>query len=371
MGYEIADIISDHLNEIKVTSHQYNVLNHIIDCRTAFLGGHLLECSNPSCGHSENLYNSCQDRNCPKCQGSKQLEWKRDRNNDLLPVDYSHITFTNPRVLYDLYRYNKKECYSIMFRSINDTLKEFSGTSKTGFILIIHTWTQLVDYHPHIHCVLPEIKINNDNSSKISSGRYLPKREHLNITYKRILSKYMMKAIKKGKITHPGITEEIVGNSLRNSKNYIYVKRAITDSASVINYLGNFTKKIGITNERIKYYDGEDVIFTYRDRTDGNKEKEEKIKAVLFLKRFILHILPYKLTKIRYYGFMANNSKNLLLELKSSLIERNGKMKNKRNTETISKILQLIDSLKSMTKCPCCKNGNLEIKFTLSPVLSP
>ena len=173
MEYEIADILRDHIREIEATNHQYKVLNHIIDCRTMFMGGHLLECNNPKCEHTENLYNSCCDRHCPKCQGSKQIEWKVKKNNDILPVMYSHVTSTIPRFLYSIVRYNEKECYSLMFKSLNEALVELSLGSKIGFISIIHTWTQLVDYHPHIHCLLPEVKINKYNKCKISSQNNL------------------------------------------------------------------------------------------------------------------------------------------------------------------------------------------------------
>lgn len=367
MEYELSDIISDHLRELKVTSHQYNVLNHIIDCRTAFMGGHLLGCSNPECDHTENLYNSCCDRNCPKCQSGKQLKWKNNRNNDLLPVDYLHMTFTIPRVQYEIFRYNKKVCYSVFFKSINEAIKEHSGNSKVGFILIIHTWTQLGNYHPHIHCALPEVKVENDN---ISAVKYSINKENLNIVFKRILLKNMIAVIKKGSLEHPDATEEILNKSLKNSKNYLYMKR--TNSVDIINYLGNFTNKIAITNDRIKAYDGQDVTFSYIDRTDGNKENEMKIDAVLFLKRFILHILPYKLTKTRYYGFMANNSKKLFLKLKTQLIVKFENIKNKeKNSKIILRISLLVELLKAIPKCPICKTGLLEMKYRLSPVLSP
>lgn len=370
MGYEIADIIKDHLKDIKVTSHQYNILSHLADCRTLFMGGHLLKCSNPNCNHTENLYNSCRDRNCPKCQGSTQIKWKDERNKDILPVSYSHITFTIPRDHYEIFQYNNKECYSIQFKSANEALTELAGNSKIGFISIIHTWTQQVNYHPHIHCVVPEIKINKNNEGKISTGKHVYNKESLNVTYKRILLKNMLKSLKTGELQHPLLTEDLIIKNLKTCKNYINIK-STPYSASVINYLGNFTKKIGITNERIKLYDGENVTFSYIDRTDGNKEKEIQLNAILFLKRFILHILPYKLTKIRYYGFMANNNKKLLQEVKTNLIKNIENKKNVINSGIILSISLLLIKIKAVTKCPCCDTGSLIISHKIFPSLSP
>ena len=235
MGFEIAKIARDHFLKIKLTSHQYNVFNHIIDCRTLFMGGHLLKCSNSNCDHSENLYNSCCDRNCSKCQGGKQLKWKNKNNKDLLPVDYLHLTFTIPRVQYKIFRYNKKVCYPILFKSINEALKELSGSAKIGFISIIHTWTQLLNYHPHIHCAIPEVKVENNNN-KLSVVKYSIKKENLNIIFKRKLLKNMNAAIKKGSVVHSDATKEVINKSLKNSKNYVYIKKSRLCFNKVLKY---------------------------------------------------------------------------------------------------------------------------------------
>lgn len=361
MKTDIATIIKDHLDKITVTPHQQKVLDHIIGCRTEKMGEHIMKCDNEKCNHEEHVFNSCQDRNCPKCQGDKQLKWKLKRLEELLPIEYSHIIFSIPGFLHKLFLYNNKACYNILFQAVNKVLKEYSEL--IGFYNIIHTWTQHELFHPHIHCVLPEIKIINRKKTK----RFTLKKGNLNINFKKALLKLLLKEIDKGNINTLGLSNDEIRNSLLNGNNNIYLKQGIKDSAFLVNYLGNNVNRIGLSDNRIVNYDGEIVEHKYIDRKDGNKVKTEEVKAVDFIKRYIIHILPARLTKIRYYGFLANNNKELLKSIKSYIEANNDLLISKSKKVIIDKISRILNYLKKGTICNKCQIGILTFYAYIKP----
>lgn len=360
MEYELSDIIQDHIKALKMTAHQHKVLTHIMHCRTHYMGGHKLECSNQNCDHTEILYNSCRDRHCPKCQGSNQIKWKNKRIQELLPTTYNHLTFTIPSFLHATWEYNQEECYKLLFSTIREILK--CSKYKIGFNQILHTWTQQINYHPHIHCVIPDIKIKNNN--KISTNLKIDL-ERLNILFLRTLKRKLINRYRKGKLISPHLSEDLIRSTLTTTKKFIHIERSKKDPSKIVNYLGNFTSKIAITNKRILDYDGETVTFSYQDRSGDFEVKEMKIDAKLFLKRFMLHILPSRLTKIRYYGFMANNCKKLLSEIRTYLLEIANQAPE--ISQVVSTLKMLLDEILKPIKCPCCKEGIMEIKYSFYP----
>lgn len=357
MDIELSDIIRDNIHKLNLTPYQSDVLHQIMDCRTSRFGAHKVKCSNPECNHKEISYNSCRNRYCPKCLGSKQIKWKSKTMNDLLPVNYSHIIFPIPNKLLKLFQYNNKECYEILFKAVSKTLNELSHKSKKfkgkiGFISILHTWTSLLNYYPHIHCLIPEGGINNDKTKWIScNGKSVFKKENIETIFKINLIKYL----KKGFINK---TDKLP--IMDNIKCKIYIRSSFKEASGIIDYLGNNINKTAITNQRIKSYKNNKVIFTYKDRADGNKIKEKELDAVVFLKRFILHILPKRFTRIRYYGYMANNCRKLNIEIFKRIIKSNEDDIHEDNDIIIRKIKRLIENIDRGVKCPCCREGYLK-----------
>ena len=368
MEYEISDVIRDHIDEVNVTSHQLKVLTHIMECQTPMLGGHIVKCTNPNCDHVDILFNPCRDRHCPKCLGLRQMKWKLKRTENLLPVGYSHSVFKVPRMYYDLFRYNPKLCLNLMFQCASKAINCQQKDEKIGFIAEIHTHTQKLDYHPHIHCYIPEIKI--ENKGKLKVRRYVLDKEKLNISYKNILNRKIIKLIDKGLI-QTDLKKEDITKSLKNSINYVYLKSSLKDPTKAINYLGNNTSKGCISNKNIKDYDGNNVYYNYVDRVDGNKIKTMKIDSKLFLERFILHILPPRLTKIRYYGYMSNNNKKLYSEIMKYIEEQVGDRSIKYLIETILKTLEEIIKKIEDKICPKCKVGHMELDCSIPLRRSP
>lgn len=362
MDYELADIVSDHYRNLKMTNHQYKVLSNIMFCRTKKLGGHKLKCSNLKCNHTENLYNSCRDRHCPKCQGSNQIKWKNKKLNELLPVMYNLLTFTIPRAFYELFSYNQAECYKVLYDSVKETLS--INTFKIGFNLVFHTWTQQLNYHPHIHCYIPNVKVQNDSKNKITSKQLRFDLDKLNAKFKRILKKKIMYLYRKQRLTYPLLSDSFIESQLHNSNRSIHLSKN-TDPSTMIDYLGNNTSKTAINNKRITKYNGTDITFTYSDRNDSYNLKEKEINAELFLKRFMLHILPARFTRIRYYGFMANNCKKILDRIREHLNEMNHDVSDLR-VIIVQRISLLIRKLLKPIQCPCCAEGEMEILYSFS-----
>jgi hypothetical protein len=373
MSSDIGDIVRDNLHKMIVPSHCRKVLTHIKDCRTAKLGGHQLYCDDPNCNYTEISYNSCRDRNCPKCQGSKRLKWVSNRLEEVLPVNYFHLVFTVPSSLRKVFKFNKRLCLKLLFKATSETLNEVSLTNKKlkakiGFIAVLHTWTQRLHYHPHIHCIVPGggISISGDKWKSCSQHYLLPKKV-LALVFRGKLLQFIENAYKKDLINYPETEENLkyLNNFYATLKKasrcnwVVYTKKAFGGPSGVINYLGNYTHRIAISNKRIVSYENGEVTFSWKDRRDGNKTKLEHVNAIDFIQRFMFHILPERFVKIRYYGFLASAQRKKYLRLCKELINKSDikiqeiDIRVKQNIE--DKLLELV----TPNTCPYCKKGLL------------
>lgn len=367
MGKEIADIIRDHLGHIKINSHQYKILKKIENCQTGILGFHTLECSSQECENEIIVRNACKCGSCPKCMGLKQLQWAYKRDNEILPVNYDHAVFRSPSCYNELFKYNQKDCYNIFFQSVSETFKALIPRTKFnkplyGYLAILHTWSQLIDYRVHIHCLIPEGQFNVAKNRWENSNNKILNKEILSTTFKKILSKKLIKYIKKNKIVYPGITEEYILKKSKKTRSLVYIKKSIRNVTDVIKYFSKYTSKIAITNDRIVDYDGETVTISYVDRANGNKIRTKDMNAVVFLNRFVSHILPYKLPKIRYYGFMANVCKKKYLKICKDLLKKAGKEISKKDQATIKYLDELLKKISENNICTVCHKGVMVMK---------
>lgn len=364
MGYELADILKDHIDVLKLTPHQLNVLYDILACRTAEAGIHKLKCDNTSCYHFDYSYNSCRNKNCPKCSGSKQIKWVNGRNQELLPVDYSFITIVSPSYLDELFKYNQLECYNIFFKSVNETIKLLSiedkkNTHKAGLIAMLHTWTQEVKYHPHIHCLIPEGQFNTEKNRWERINNKILTKEIFNITFKKVFANNLVAWMNKNEFSFLGITPEYILGKSRNTGRCVHIRRSIKDVTGVVKYLGTYSNNIAITNNRIVDYDGTEVTISCVDRADGNKIKNKKIPAVIFLQRYSLHILPRKFSKIRYYGFLANSCKSKYISACKEQLKKEGKKLSILDQQIIKRYINLVEKYSKGIICPICHQGSM------------
>jgi len=312
-----------------ITGQHVKVLRAIERCRTAALGGHLDECS--CCGHRSPSYNSCRDRHCPKCQANARQRWIQGRKKELLPVPYAHVVFTVPRLLAKLALQNKRLIYTMLFHLSAEALIEAARNPKhlgaeIGFFSVLHTWTQRIEHHPHVHCVVPAGGLSSDRRRWVSvNPRYrffLPKKVLAKL-FRGKLRAALEDAFAKGKIGFHGQLQHLSEpkefhsfiRQLFRHEWVVHCKRPFGGPEYVLKYLGRYTHRVAISNHRLVSFTNGDVTFRWRDRAHGNAERELKLTADKFLRRFLLHLLPKGFVRIRNFGFLANRHRAELLPI--------------------------------------------------------
>ena len=333
----VADVFrahwDDYLRDHSVPAFQQIAIRHILLCRTPALGGHLWQCS--SCGHQAVLYNSCRNRHCPTCQGAAREAWLAKRMKELLPVPYFHVVFTLPHDLNPLIRHNREMLIDLFFREVNATFQEFSLDpqwrleGQLGFIAILHTWTQELREHIHLHCAVPggawraAAKPPGEDGRSgtgiwVSSKRnWLFRESSLADRFRTRYLRAVTRLLKQNKLILPDAPEDwsAVCTRLAQTQWVVYAKKPFAGPRQVFEYLGRYTHKVAISDYRIRHLENGTVTFRYRDRADGDIEKETAIPAEEFIRRFLLHILPPGLQKIRFFGWMGRNVRTTNLRL--------------------------------------------------------
>jgi len=289
-NFEIAQVIQKFLplveNQGHLSGQQRSMLKLMSLCKTAALGGHKERCN--ACTFTRIHYNSCGNRNCPSCQGVKKAQWIYDRQHDLLPVKYFHGVFTIPSELYSLFRYNKKTLYDLLLRCVKDTLLTFGLdpkhgiNGKVGGILLLHTWTQQLTYHPHVHCIVPAggLQTNGIWKHSKSKGEFLFPVLAMSRLFRGKLLAGIHQMYKNKQLT---LTAKIDANYLTIKRKLykkewvVYAKKAFGGPNHVLEYLGRYTHKICISNYRILKITKTHVQFRYQDRKHGYKTKEKTV----------------------------------------------------------------------------------------------
>ena len=297
---------------------QRRVLTAIEVCRTAVLGGHLEQCDH--CGHQRNAYNSCSDRHCPKCQSFARFKWLQDRQAELLNTQYFHVVFTLPQQIAAIAYQNKRELYGILFRATAQTLLTIAADPKhlgagIGFFAVLHTWGQNLLHHPHLHCVVTGGGLSADGSQWIScrDGFFLPVGV-LSRLFRRLFLEYLVKAFDAAKLQFFSSLESLRDRSsfldylapLREAEWVVYAKRPCAGPEQVLDYVGRYTHRVAISNNRLLDIAEDKVTFRYKDYRHDAQQKTMTVEAEEFIRRFLLHVLPEGFQRIRYYGFLAN-----------------------------------------------------------------
>ena len=326
---EIADIFrrfeSEYYQQYHMVHEQQKAFNAIVNCRSQELGGHALKCNN--CGYVQHAYNSCRNRHCPKCQYLKQVVWVDRLKARLLPVKYFHVVFTIPDSMHKLFYANQGICYDLLMKSASQAILKagenpcFLGV-KTGGVAILHTWGQALTYHPHVHLLVPAGGFDSDQIEWIQSGKkFFAPIKALSSLFRGIFAQNIYKHANE--LIPAGNNEIIDIDSLRtliykNSWN-VFAKPALSNAEKVIEYLGRYTHRVAISNARIVDIVNDEVHFIWKDYRQNGRTKIMKIKAVEFINRFMMHVLPCGFYKIRYYGIFANTLCNDLLDTYLSL----------------------------------------------------
>jgi hypothetical protein len=297
---------------------QRRVMTAIELCRTAALGGHLEQCDH--CGHQRNAYNSCSDRHCPKCQSFARFKWLVDRQAELLNTQYFHVVFTLPQQIATIAYQNKRELYGILFRATAQTLLTIAADPKhlgaeIGFFAVLHTWGSNLLHHPHLHCVVTGGGLSANGSQWIScrDGFFLPVGV-LSRLFRRLFLEYLVKAFDAAKLHFFSSLESLRDQSsfldylapLRETEWVVYAKRPFAGPEQVLDYVGRYTHRVAISNNRLLDIAEDKVTFRYKDYRHDAQQKTMTVEAEEFIRRFLLHVLPEGFQRIRYYGFLAN-----------------------------------------------------------------
>lgn len=309
----LAEVLRHHGAELRyeygrqLPGYQKQALWLFEHCRTASLGGHIHGCS--TCGHQEYHHNSCRHRGCPQCEGAKEAQWLVKREEELLPVHYFHVVFTVPAVLNELFLGNQRECYAALFEAAAKTLKTVGQNrigAKLGFFAILHSWGQQLNFHPHLHCVVPGGGLASDGNwvSTSKKKRYLAPTKVLAEVFRGILLKRLAHHYRIGKLEFEGDFQQLLSTAAAR-KWVVSAKPPFGSPLAVLKYLSRYTRKVAISNSRLLELKDGKVTFKFRDYANEAKEKTISLRAVEFLRRFAMHIPPPGFMRIRYYGFMA------------------------------------------------------------------
>lgn len=328
---EVADVLREYgesyrqQDGVALSPEQSRVMHAIQVCRTAALGGHRRECDH--CGGEVLSYNSCRNRHCPKCQGLAKARWLEARRAELLPVDYYHVVFTIPDpLLAPLALQNKRVVYDILLAAAADSLRTIGADPKhlgarLGFMAILHTWTQTLGHHPHVHCVVPGggFTLDGDGWVACRRGFLLPTRV-LSRRFRRVFLDRLEAAFAAGELEFHGALKPLADpaafarrvESCRQIEWNVYAKPPFGGPEKVLDYLARYTHRVAIGNHRlVRMQDGK-ITFTYRannkrkDHTRGATRRTMTLGAHEFIRRFLMHVLPKGFVRIRYYGFLGN-----------------------------------------------------------------
>jgi predicted Zn-ribbon and HTH transcriptional regulator len=374
--WEVADVFrlygDNYRQSHSLPYEKIKVMHHIEVCRTAELGGHIQQCD--QCGFEQIAYNSCRDRHCPKCQCLVKEQWLNDRKAELLPCGYFHFVFTLPHDLNPIILCNKKITLQILFSAVSETLQAFAKDpqwrleGQLGFIAVLHTWSQTLMDHFHLHCLIPAGALSFKKDRWIPAKEsFLFRIESLAKAFKNCYLQKLKSAYQNQNLIFPGNTTHFASEngfqklltSLFKANWIAYAKRPFADPQQVLEYLGRYTHRVAISNNRIISIDNGKVSFTYQDRQRNNEIRKMTLDAHEFIRRFLLHILPMGFMKIRYFGFLSHKNKREAIALLRKLIDPEATLPEKFNETIIEIMLRLTG--KDITCCPECKKGKMKM----------
>jgi hypothetical protein len=344
---ELADIVAKHGDEYlqafgdrMLPSHK-RALADILACRTESMGGHLAECE--VCGHQQYSYHSCKNRSCPKCHTSDTKRWLEKREAELLPVRYFHVVFTLPQELRDIVRSNQGKLYAILMQSASDMLMKLGMDpkhvgGKLSILAVLHTWTRAMEFHPHVHMLVPAGGLDKEGNWRTTRKKWLVPVHALSILFRARFMKLARKALPDQSFPQEVWKKEWV----------VYCKPPLTNSKKVLRYLGRYVHRIAIANSRIESMDNGNVTFRYQESATGSL-KRMTLAAKEFLRRYLQHVLPQGFHKVRYYGLLSPANRSTLKRVQLLLAQRRKITSDDSKDEPAKPLVNHI--------CPCCSEG--------------
>ncbi len=374
---EVADVFRRYGDAYRLqhgaslSSAQRRVMTAIEVCRTAALGGHLERCD--CCNHERPCYDSCGDRHCPKCQSLARAEWVEKRKSEVLQTHYFHVVFTIPEQITSIAYQNKDLVYGILFRATAATLTTIAADPKhlgaeIGFFAILHSWGQNLLFHPHLHCVVPGGGISPDGARWISCrpNFFLPVKV-LSQLFRRLFLQYLQESFDAGKLQFFTSLQALKNpqafnrhlDLVRDVEWVVYAKPPFAGPQQVVDYVGRYTHRVAISNHRIVDIADGQVKFNWRDYRDNNQQKTMPLSADEFIRRFLLHVLPSRFHRIRYYGFLGNRYRKEKLESCRQLLGMTPPTESSAEPATPEDYRDRYERLtgRSLRECPVCHRG--------------
>jgi len=320
----LAEVLRRHgqayLATHKLSATKAKVWRAIVNCRTAALGGQVETCT--SCGSTRHVYRSCRNRHCPRCQTRAKESWLAQRRAELLPVPYFHLVFTLPHDLNGLVGWCPRLIYETLFAAVSTTLTEFAANARwlggmPAFSLVLHTWKQDLGRHVHVHALMA-------GGALSLSGQWLATKRGFLFPVKALSKVFRAKFLATLQLVRDSgklLAEQPLADQawddliarLRTHQWVVYAKQPLAGPMQVLEYLGRYTHRVAISNERIVRIDEDSVSFRVRDSAHGNRRCTLRVPAETFIERFLLHVLPKGFKRIRHYGLLGPARKALKL----------------------------------------------------------
>ena len=367
---ELADIFRVHAPPLEQLGRdRRRVVQDVISCRTAVLGGHLQRCDH--CGREKPFYNSCRNRHCPKCQSLEQARWVEAQASHLLPVPYFHLVFTLPQALHPFFLAQRRSSYALLFQAALETLHQVCQRRLgiiPGTIAVLHTWSQTLTFHPHIHCIVTGGGLSPARTRWIAArpGFLVPVRILSRVFRGKLLEHFDRVLTTRSAGINCALGRRLLRQAAARSW-VVYSKAPMAGPEQVLRYLGRYTHRIALGNERLVAFQDGHVTFRYRDRQRGNERKLLTLAAPEFVRRFLLHVLPRRFVRVRHYGLLANGCGKRLLARARQLLEAPAPSSPDRTVrESWQSLLRRLTGV-DPTRCPYCNVGILQVVAFVRP----
>lgn len=378
---ELADIVRAHGAAFRAAHRlcavQHRALRAIERCRTAALGGELRQCD--ACGERRYVYHSCRNRHCPKCQTRAKERWLAAQRAELLPVPYFHLVFTLPHELNALAQGNPRALYAMLFAAAAETLIEFGENPRwlggeIAATLVLHTWGQTLSQHLHVHALVAAGALSACGTWVRSGRGFLFPVKALSIVFRAKFLAALAQALARGQLALSGSIAALGAPSaqrslladLRKKAWVVYAKRPFAGPEAVLEYLGRYTHRIALSNERLVSFDTHSVRFRYKDYAHGSRRRVMELSASEFLRRFALHVLPRGFNRIRHYGLLANRNKRALLARARLALDTPHSQREATVAESVAAFWQRVAGL-DIQRCTHCGQGMLRFLAMFAP----
>jgi len=364
-SYDLADILRDNKqafsNRYNLFEQQEKAYNDICACRTSELKGHVAYCS--SCNYQRQAYNSCRNKHCPKCQFTKQAKWVDKLQSKLIDCKHFHLVLTIPHQLNQLVYLNQRKLYDLLFQSAWQAVSKAADNprflgAQTGAVAVLHTWTQTLSQHPHIHMIIPSGGLSEDQMEWIPCiNNFFAPKKVISSLFRGILCHYINQAIENNQLNMPeNFHWQAVKYTLYKTRWNVNIEKPMSGISRIVEYLGKYTNRVAISNTRITSVGNGKVAFRYKDRK-RLISKIMQLDSLEFIRRFMLHILPDNFYKIRYYGIMASANSKTKKQQVDALLESCVLIPEYDGLSAIE-VYTLITG-KDVSRCPKCGKGRM------------